>query len=62
MLFLCRLHRSVDTRLLFQMIPADHNHLGTEKYNGVFHARFWHFGDWINVFIDDQIPVFRDTR
>ena len=45
----------------FQMIP----NLGlmeSDQYNGVFHARFWHFGEWFDIYVDDLIPVYNDER
>ena len=45
-----------------QVIPDDaYPNVGTEAHDGIFHARFWRFGVWDDVYIDDFLPVIHDT-
>ncbi|XP_064614141.1 LOW QUALITY PROTEIN: calpain-2 catalytic subunit-like [Liolophura sinensis] len=35
---------------------------GSEDYRGMFHCRFWRFGNWEDVYTDDKLPVIYDTQ
>ncbi|XP_048755739.2 calpain-9-like [Ostrea edulis] len=43
--------------LLRRIIPRDSYPVGTPQYDGIFHCRFWRFGIWDDVFIDDYLPI-----
>nr|XP_034308910.1 calpain-1 catalytic subunit-like isoform X2 [Crassostrea gigas] len=44
-------------KLLRRIIPSDSYPVGSPKYDGIFHCRFWRFGIWDDVFIDDCLPI-----
>uniref|UniRef100_A0A672NIX3 Calpain-2 catalytic subunit-like n=1 Tax=Sinocyclocheilus grahami TaxID=75366 RepID=A0A672NIX3_SINGR len=44
--------------IIKQVMPAEQSF--SEDYAGIFHFRFWRFGKWIDVVIDDQLPTIDD--
>ena len=43
--------------LLYKVVQAFFN----ENYNGSFKFQFWNYGEWVDVIIDDFLPVRKGT-
>ncbi|XP_074598545.1 calpain-9-like isoform X2 [Brevipalpus obovatus] len=44
--------------LLDRVVPSDQSFL-SGQYCGIFRFRFWHFGEWAEVIIDDKLPTYK---
>lgn len=46
--------------LFYRTVPADQGFTDEFQYTGVFHFRFWWGAEWVEVLVDDRLPVIND--
>ena len=47
---------------LFENICPQNQPISGSQYAGIFHFRFWYYGQWVDVVIDDRLPVYPDNK